>query len=413
VSNLIMRVVLALCLNFAAMAQIRLPAPTGPYPIGRQMLLWRDSARLEDVGPQSGKPREVAAYIFYPATASGAHAEYYPGLAGLENAPETRLLRLQFGAAWNAVTTGTIQTNLYAAPPMPSGSARFPVLIFSPGGMAPVLGYQLQLEELASRGYIIFALEHGTDSALIIRPDGTLLSYFSRGPSGNGPPTTARLEADREQVIRRTEDVIFALDQIAALGGRADSIFHNRLDLARIGVFGHSEGGKAALRACQLDSRIRTCLNQDGEMFNQPLDPPESVPTVLPGKPTLAPVADIFVNEPGFTDAQLAAVKVTRKQFEDWRGAKNGALRSFLRQNTQDSFLITISAPGYVHGSFMDMRLLSISPTPESATNFKTGIALTSDFFNHYLHWGDEAGWQRFTATPIEGIRIERLDSKR
>jgi len=272
-----MRVVLVLFLNLTAMAQIKLPAPTGPYPIGRQMLLWRDSTRLEDVGPQSGKPREVATYIFYPAVASGDHTVYYPGLAGLETAPETRPLRLQFGAAWNAVTTGTIQTNTYAAPPMPSGSARFPVLIFSPGGVAPVLGYQLQLEELASRGYVIFALEHGTDSALIIRPDGTLLPYFSRHAPGNGLPTTANLETEREQVIRRTADVIFALDQINAVGGRADSIFHHRLDLARIGVFGHSEGGKTALRACQLDSRIRACLNQDGEMFNQPLNPPESV----------------------------------------------------------------------------------------------------------------------------------------
>jgi len=408
-----MRVVLVLFLNLTAMAQIKLPAPTGPYPIGRQMLLWRDSTRLEDVGPQSGKPREVATYIFYPAVASGDHTVYYPGLAGLETAPETRPLRLQFGAAWNAVTTGTIQTNTYAAPPMPSGSARFPVLIFSPGGVAPVLGYQLQLEELASRGYVIFALEHGTDSALIIRPDGTLLPYFSRHAPGNGLPTTANLETEREQVIRRTADVIFALDQINAVGGRADSIFHHRLDLARIGVFGHSEGGKTALRACQLDSRIRACLNQDGEMFNQPLNPPESVPTVLPGKSTIAPTADIFVNEPGPTDAQLAAVNVTRKQFEDWRGAKNGALRTFLRQNTQDSFLITITAPGYVHGSFMDMHLLSVSPTPESVTNLKTGIDLTSGFFNHYLHWGDQAGWDRFTGAPIDGIRVERLDSKR
>jgi hypothetical protein len=396
----------------AAFGQTGLPAPTGKFPVGRHMLLWSDPSRPEDVGPTAGKPREVAAYVFYPAVASGTHVEYYPGLAGLENAADTRILRLQFGGAWKAVTSGTIQTNACEAPQMPPGRTKFPVLIFSPGGQAPALAYQLQLEELASHGYVIFALEHGTDSALIIRPDRTMLPYVSRRPP-DPLPTVAALEDIRDQAIRRTNDIVFSLNQMSLLAKRPGSVLYNRLDLSRVGVFGHSAGGQAAVRACQIDARVRACLNQDGEMFGVPPGSTELIPTLLPGKPTLAPVAVIYVAEPLASDAQLAAVNVTRKQFDDWRAAKNRALRSFLQQNSRESNLITITAPGYVHSSFMDVRLLGPNPSPEAALNHRTGTGITRAFFDRQLRWDERNNWSRIVTAPGKGIVVEQLSPRR
>jgi hypothetical protein len=400
---------IASALLSAAFGETSLPAPTGAFPVGRQMLLWNDPSRPEDVGPAAGKPREIAAYVYYPAVASGTHVEYYPGLAGLENAPETRILRLQFGGVWNAVTSGTIRTNAYAAPPLPAGRVKFPVLIFSPGGQAPVLAYQLQLEELASHGYVIFGLEHGTDSALIIRPDRTMISYVSRRPP-DPLPTVGYLEAVRDEAIRRTADIVFSLNQVSLLAKQTGSVFHNRLDLSRIGVFGHSAGGQAAVRTCQVDVRVRACLNQDGEMFGIALGSTEPTPTVLPGRPALAPVADIYVAEPLASDAQLAAAKVTRKQFEDWRAAKNSALRSFLQQNPRESYLITITASGYVHSTFMDIRLLTANPDPQAALNHLTGTNIARAFFDAHLRWGEQKNWSRFATAPGKGIAVEKLN---
>jgi hypothetical protein len=406
--RILFTLILSTCIS-AAFGQTSLSAPGGPFPVGRQMVLWNDPTRLEDVGPTAGKPREVAAYVFYPAVASGDHVDYYPGLAGLENAPETRILRLQFGGAWNAVTSGTIRTNAYLAPPMPLGRVKFPVLLFSPGGQAPVLGYQLQFEELASHGYVIFALEHGSGAALIIRPDRTLLPFVSRRPQ-DPVPTVAALEDIRDETIRRTSDIVFSLNQVSLLAKQPGSTFNNRLDLSRIGVFGHSAGGQAAVRTCQVDVRVRACLNQDGEMFGVPLGSTDPVPTVLPGKPTLAPVADIYVAEALATDAQLAAVKVTRKQFEDWRAAKNTALRGFLQHNQRDSYLITITAPGYVHATFMDMRLLGTNPDPQAVMNHRTGTDMTRTFFDAYLRWGERKNWSRFPMASGEGVAVEKLN---
>jgi hypothetical protein len=369
------------------------------------MVVWSDQARTEDVGPTAGKAREVAAYVFYPARATGGNrVEYYPGLAGLENVAETRFLRQQFGGVWNAVTAGAIRTNAFDAPPMPLGRTRFPVLIFSPGLLAPVLAYQLQLEELASHGYVVFGLEHGTDSALIVRPDHTLLPYVSRAQFDKGPPTVAGLEANRDQVIRRTADIVFGMNQIERTAKQPGSVFRNRLDLSRIGVFGHSEGGKATIRACQIDTRVRACLNQDGEMFGIPFGSIDPIPSLIN-----APVAVLYVAEPGIPDAQLAAVRVTRQQYEDWRAAKNRALRNFLQRDSRNSLLVTITAPGYVHASFMDIRLLAPNPPPQAVTNHRAGTNITRAFFDARFHTGDQKDWATFEASPGEGIKVERL----
>lgn len=377
------------------------------------MLLWSDQTRLEDAGPTAGKMREIAAYVFYPATAAGNRVEYYPGLAGLENADETRFLRQQFGGVWKEVTGGAIRTNAYDEPPMPAGPTKFPVLIFSPGGLAPVLAYQIQLEELASHGYVIFGLEHGTDSALLVRPDHTLLPHVNRRPQAPGPPTAAYLEGVRDETSRRTSDIVFALNQIARLSRQPGSVLRGRLDLARIGVFGHSAGGQAAIRTSQVDPRVRACLNQDGEMFGIPFGSPDPIPTVLIGKRTLAPVAVIYSAEPGIPDVQLAAIHVTRRQFEEWRAAKNRALRTFLKQNTPDSQLVTIRAPGFVHASFMDVRLLGPNPEPQAVVNHRTGTNITRAFFDDCLRFGDRKGWSQFVKSPREGIAFERLSGKR
>jgi hypothetical protein len=180
-----------------------------------------------------------------------------------------------------------------------------------------------------------------------------------------------------------------------------------------VGVFGHSEGGKAAIRACQIDSRFRACLNQDGEMFGIPFGGTEPIQSLIPGKPTLAPVTVIYVAEPDIPEAQLAAVHVTKKDFQDWRAAKNRALRAFLGQNSQESDLITITASGFIHGTFMDTRLLRPIPDSQDAKNHATGTRMTRTFFDAHLRRGEQRDWSRFVSAPYEGVRVEQLSNKR
>ncbi len=322
------------------------------------------------------------------------------------------MLQRQFGNAWPDVAAGKVRVNAYADAPVVTSNKKFPVLIFSPGASVPVLAYSIQLEELASRGYVVVALEHGSDAALIIKPDRTLIAFVDRSPPAAGPPTIAGIEADRDEVIRWTADTQFALDQVARLSQQPGTMFYRRLDLSRIGVFGHSLGGKAAVRVCQVEPRVRACLNQDGEMFNIPFGGSGPIPIVIAGEGTKAPVTVIFVAETGFTDAQLAAVKVTRKQFEDWRRAKNEALRDFLKKNREASYLITIRLPGYVHGSFIDIRQLGAVPDAQALINLRMGVDITLGFFDAHLR-NNKQTWRQLVAKPRDGVSVESLGPRR
>ena len=45
-----------------------LPQPSGRYEIGRRFFAWRDEARLDPLSPVRNAKRELAAFIWYPAS---------------------------------------------------------------------------------------------------------------------------------------------------------------------------------------------------------------------------------------------------------------------------------------------------------------------------------------------------------
>jgi hypothetical protein len=55
----------------------------------------------------------------------------------------------------------------------------------------------------------------------------------------------------------------FALDFLNEQNGDSEAPFHAALDLSRIGVYGHSTGGGAAIQFCGTDARCKALLGQD------------------------------------------------------------------------------------------------------------------------------------------------------
>jgi predicted dienelactone hydrolase len=386
-----------------------LPKPTGPFAVGRTMVWWTDQSRREEAVPGAMR-RELGAFIYYPASATEKHADYYPGLTQLGPIPQTKILERHFGSAWTAVRQGLVRSNAYSDAPFLKRVGKCPVLVFSPGGSAPVLAYSAQLEELASQGYVVVGLEHPYDTALIIRPGHHLIPFIDQAPQQPGPPTVAGLQADLKQVVRWTEDTKFALDEVEKLSREKDSVFFGHLDLSRIGVFGHSLGGKAAARICQTDRRVKACLNQDGELFGIPFGGTQPIPSVIAEQSTLAPFVDIYVAEQLATDAQLAAVHVTRKQFDDWRSAKTEALRAFLRRDRRNSYFVTIRRPAFTHGGFMDISDLSAiiagADASRAESNLELATRITLAFFDSRLRH-ETASWNQLLTSPPEGVSIE------
>ncbi|MGV9879662.1 alpha/beta hydrolase family protein [Streptomyces sp. NPDC003006] len=226
---------------------LRLPAPAGPYPVGMQTVHLTDPARTD---PWVGGVRELMLTVLYPARSvrgfsrapqltpdeAGVFAEYAPHVhPGL---PEP-----------GAVNWGAVLTHGYVgAPPLPG---RRPVLVYSPGGGdSRTLGTTLA-EDLASHGRVVVLVDHPGDASQVELPTGMRTTVLI------GPPDPATF---RTMIDTRIADLRLVLDRLS------DLPLAPVMDLCRIGLYGHSAGGTAAVYAAHHDRRVGAVANLEGHL---------------------------------------------------------------------------------------------------------------------------------------------------
>jgi len=124
--------------------------------------------------------------------------------------------------------------------------------------------YTSLAEDLASHGYVVVGFDAPYRSWVVVFPDGRVIA---RAPENNadllGGPEKEQLAEKLEQAW--TADMGFALDQLERLNASDPSgRFLGRLDMQRVGVFGHSLGGATALQFCHDDPRCKAGIDVDG-----------------------------------------------------------------------------------------------------------------------------------------------------
>jgi hypothetical protein len=127
---------------------------------------------------------------------------------------------------------------------------------------------------LASAGYVAVGIDHTYGAMVTVFPDGRVaLNNPEALPEGQGYEQAS-------QILEATyaADIVFVMDELERLNA-SDSLLANRLDLERIGVFGHSTGGGAVVIACAQDSRCKAGLGMDAWL--EPV-PEEMIATSLP-----------------------------------------------------------------------------------------------------------------------------------
>ena len=155
-------------------------------------------------------------------------------------------------------------TQKAAVSPQPSS---YPVLILRGGASAGVLNYSTLAEDLASHGYVVVGVDAPYRTGLTVFPDGRVITQT---PENNpelyvGTPQTARLN---EIFAAWVADVAFVVDRLERLNASDPSgRFTGRLDMTRLGVFGHSFGGAQAAEFCHEDSRCKAAVDVDGAPF--------------------------------------------------------------------------------------------------------------------------------------------------
>jgi dienelactone hydrolase len=226
------------------------PAPSGRYVVGTESVRLVERAR--DPFVPRRRSREVMLQLSYPAAGSGSRRlRYMPdGVARMiaeeEHIP-ARLLE-------------TLQTHSYPRASVRVASAPYPVLVFSPGYGVSRLMYTGLFEDLASRGFMVAALDHTYEAAAVEFPRRRVVRRTLPGDPGRLPPRRLSTVIDT-----RVSDLRYALSAIGRLNHRGR--FRGSLQVDGVGVLGHSLGGLTAARVTAADPRIACGADLDGSVF--------------------------------------------------------------------------------------------------------------------------------------------------
>jgi dienelactone hydrolase len=250
-----------------------LPAPTGSFAVGRAIQDWSDPVTLDTLAPVPGTRRELLVWIWYPSSAgqSAVMDDYLPARLRPEasNADHANI--------WTLLTrdASKIRGHSMRAGDVSPQARTYPVVIFRAGASSGVLNYSTLVEDLASHGYVVVGFDAPYRTSRVVFPDGRVMFRTEK----NNPETCVVADRRRmERCVSRvmtawTSDIAFVLDRLARLNvSDSSGKFGGRLDMTRVGVFGHSLGGAVAAQFCHEDSRCRAGIDIDGALHGSVID---------------------------------------------------------------------------------------------------------------------------------------------
>jgi predicted dienelactone hydrolase len=348
---------------------------TGPYAIGTQTFHLVDESRDEIYTDDPADKREIMMQVWYPAEpdAEGETAVYLENLDVMGPALAERLDLPSF--LLNHVNLAKL--DVLQDTPVLAADAPYPVLLFSHGLDGIRAQNMVMVRDLVSNGFVVAAIDHTYANALTVFPDGRVVFYDPGVLSGDGePPHTSNT-----LVGVWADDIGFVLDELAGWNEERGGAFDGRLDLSRIGVFGHSTGGGAAVEFCGRDERCQAGVGLDAWV----------VP--VSGEIVAAGLAQPFL-----------FLRAAEWEFDD--AAQNDAIAESLFASLPGTgYLATVD--GAAHFDFTDLPLFSpltlqLGLSSDMDSDYVVGMMsrMTTTFFRQTLQGADEDLAQEAAAYP-------------
>jgi hypothetical protein len=241
-------------------------------------------------------------------------------------------MREEYGDSYDSLFTA--RTHTIARAQLSGAQGKYPVLVFLPGLGMKVFIYTALIEELVSYGYVVAAVEPSYDTSVVVFPDGRIIEESDNWNVyiDGAPDAAARFHLDRINV--NAADNSFVLNQLEKLNAgnlKSSAVsFKGRLDLRRAGALGHSQGGLAARRSCQIDKRWKACVNLDGGLNDKEIE--------MMSRDAID--APFMLMTAYFTNEKLLADQ--KAQFRELRAT---------------SYKISVNAPGFGHFIYYDLEL--------------------------------------------------------
>ncbi|MBL8063927.1 MAG: hypothetical protein JNK32_12940 [Anaerolineales bacterium] len=307
----------------------RIPTPDGPFKVGTAIYEMLDESRAELYSGRD-EPRRFMIQVWYPANVKEtnqrapwmANAEIFaPAIATYIELPSFFLDHLAL-----------VKIPAFKDASVASAETAFPVIFFSHGWNGFNAQNSGQALELASRGYVVVGLQHTYGAVTTVFLDGTVapnnINALPRDANDPNYEITARILVDQW-----AGDMSFVADQLTAWNEASDNLFYQKLDLTRLGAYGHSTGGGGVIQFCGTDPRCKAVLGMDPFM-----------------RPVSAEVIANGLSQPSFFMFSQA--------WADDADSKNNNIFSQFLPNLSNN-LGVISIDGTKHFDFSDLPLLS------------------------------------------------------
>ncbi|HRI64271.1 MAG TPA: hypothetical protein PK156_08530 [Polyangium sp.] len=315
--------------------------PTGPFAVGTTTYEWVDMARTDEHPQTPTGHRRLVVEVRYPAAASDAPREPYMDAQRAEAFAQSIKMP---GLVMSHLSL--VRTNARRDIPIAAGEARFPVILFSHGYPLPAATGTFAVEELASQGYVVVSISHTYDTSKVVFRDGTSGPLVMNGDVGR-IDKVEKLLGPRISVW--VADARFVVNEIMKLDS-ADARFKGRLDLDRIGYFGHSFGGATAFATLAADPRIKAGIDMDGAYFG-------AAAQARPTQPFMLMSADkIVISDEQIKRAGLDGSGVTRKDLEAFLDGIEAAWSASVAPGKDPRYRARFA--GVSHMGFSDLPLM-------------------------------------------------------
>jgi hypothetical protein len=243
-------------------ARFVLPDPSHSAQLGMKSFRLVDTTRADPWRKPAQPFRELMVSVFYPAWDVARYPVAPQMLPGAAGGFDDFAGPGNLGVPSGLVDWASTRTHAHEGAPIDLCGGPRPVLLYSAGAGDPRTWDTSEVEDLASRGYVVVTVDHTYEAAGVEFPGGRVeRTLLPEQMPPSGPPPESLL---RKVVDTRVADVRFVLDQLDSLAPG--------MDMSRIGMFGHSGGGFTALQAMHDDRRIWAAVNMDGLLSYAPED---------------------------------------------------------------------------------------------------------------------------------------------
>ncbi len=264
----------------------------------------------------------------------------------------------------------------------PKEDGNYPLVVFSHGATGMIDSNYSTCKELASNGYVVASIGHTYQAIFVKDVNGKITpisgEFYNQVMKSNGSddPDHERVVYDysRKWMEVRTGDVNFVLDTIISKCKAKEEDVFCRINLDKIGLFGHSLGGATAVAVGRQRNDIDAVINLEGSMWGE-YEGYENGQYIINDEPYQIPLLDV----------NSGAI------YEAAKSIKNGEYVNFyVGRNAADFREVVIQ--NISHLNFTDLPLVSpilakLLGIQDVNTNAKECIETINDMIRHYFDY--------------------------